>query len=549
MYKDDYKEKNKYYSRLGYRNMCRFWTKSVFEQPFMQGVTRYLRLDTDTFLERMPRDPFDALEREGLAYFGSAVYKDSAFQTQGLWETFLRFALQNGVHPAGLEPLSVRRPADARAERDLRALPAHEAADILLIRGYNLDYYYNNWEVSRVDVWKSGVYARLAEFIDASGGTFMRRWGDAPVRTLALHLLREEFAEVTGESPAVFRQYPGLVYFHKARHATAAEFAEKRPVQQYVYDRAICTGLGDRAGILMSLATLARMHYVKIAFEWCSDPSQVFSRLRQHIPRWDGYNLSAEEFVQRFWPHSSLVSVEFPQLPPQLKRLENKIKWKGLAVEAEAGLDHAYTTAWRSMEIPGRPVLEGENYKQNYRWVARAVVLHAMKSNWRAAATAQGGRYAVLHMRGGDHNTHAAFVGVHDLPKLYCTRRVLKSLFKALPDARVFLVSNNVTWARGVLQDDRVEDVHDHSIYDDFALLLGASAIVQHAQHGWSAFSSNPAMMAAVPLIATYKRHLQHHRHGWLANYGGVPDEFYDCTQIGAFVSAAAEKINEKLID
>ncbi len=45
------------------------------------------------------------------------------------------------------------------------------------------------------------VRQALGQFIDGAGGVIMRRWGDAPIRTLSLHLLEGElnlkFRQVT----------------------------------------------------------------------------------------------------------------------------------------------------------------------------------------------------------------------------------------------------------------------------------------------------------------------------------------------------------------
>lgn len=219
MYTGDYREDNPYYSRVGYRLMCRFWTHGVFRQPFMQNVTSYFRMDTDTFLVEMKRDPFQELERERLGYLTSVVYKDSPRQVEGLWDTFLRFALRENIHPRGLVPLS-NQWTDSHSEDTISRMPVSEAVAVLYVRGYNLDYIYNNWEVTLVELWKSPVYRRLASFIDKSGGIIMRRWGDAPIRTLALHLLREEFALVANVTGEVFRQYHSLTIYHKAYHRT-----------------------------------------------------------------------------------------------------------------------------------------------------------------------------------------------------------------------------------------------------------------------------------------------------------------------------------------
>ena len=225
MYTDVYREENPYYSRVGYRHMCQYWAYKVFGQWFMQkNVTSYMRLDTDTNLVEMPVDPFSLLQRENISYLSSVSYKESRDTTHGLWETMLRFAERERSHPWGLAPLS-NAGKDMHSTEDIRRMDLRDAAWVLYRRGYNLNYMYNNWEVSRVDVWQSEVYQRLAEFLDSSGGIILRRWGDAPIRTLSLHLLREQIVSGLSSSSSMcntapFREYRGLAVHHKALHRT-----------------------------------------------------------------------------------------------------------------------------------------------------------------------------------------------------------------------------------------------------------------------------------------------------------------------------------------
>ncbi len=51
--------------------------------------------------------------------------------------------------------------------------------------------YFNNFEMSRIDVWRdSGIYRKLYAEIDADNGIYRQRWGDAPIRTMAAQLLK-----------------------------------------------------------------------------------------------------------------------------------------------------------------------------------------------------------------------------------------------------------------------------------------------------------------------------------------------------------------------
>jgi len=48
--------------------------------------------------------------------------------------------------------------------------------------------FYNNFEVSDLDVWRSREYRDYIDYIDRTGGIYYGRWGDAPIKTLAVTL-------------------------------------------------------------------------------------------------------------------------------------------------------------------------------------------------------------------------------------------------------------------------------------------------------------------------------------------------------------------------
>ena len=70
----------------------------------------------------------------------------------------------------------------------------------------------------------------------------------------------------------------------------------------------------------------------------------------------------------------------------------------------------------------------------------------------------------------------------------------------------------------------------------DIALMMGAAAIVQHVQAGWSSFSSVVAMAKQIPLVTTLRR-------GWnrlddFSAHGGCPRELMKCSQLHEFWAA-----------
>lgn len=48
--------------------------------------------------------------------------------------------------------------------------------------------FYNNFELSSMELWRSQSYKKYIDYIDHLGGIYYNRWGDAPVKTLAITL-------------------------------------------------------------------------------------------------------------------------------------------------------------------------------------------------------------------------------------------------------------------------------------------------------------------------------------------------------------------------
>jgi hypothetical protein len=53
-------------------------------------------------------------------------------------------------------------------------------------------YYYNNFEISRRSIWTSQEYNSYIRYIDHEGGIYFHRWGDAPIKSLAVALFVPE---------------------------------------------------------------------------------------------------------------------------------------------------------------------------------------------------------------------------------------------------------------------------------------------------------------------------------------------------------------------
>ncbi len=95
--------------------------------------------------------------------------------------------------------------------------------------------------------------------------------------------------------------------------------------QDFLFDRPICTGLGDRVGTMLTLAALARHHNATVGYLWCEDPSVIYPRIRSGIPRWSGYDYNLTEFKARFRPPPEIIFVS-DLADPGLQRLP-KVVW------------------------------------------------------------------------------------------------------------------------------------------------------------------------------------------------------------------------------
>ena len=182
---------------LGYRSMCRFFAGPLVDLEIWDElrVEYILRLDTDAFFPApLSVDPFVRLEQ------GRGVY---GYLTTALEEPAMADGLLDAIR-AGLKNLTASgffsSPEAAGVPGLL--LPPEEG---LLVRGvlgggkrdeWDGTFFYNNFELLQLAFFRSRAYRAMFTALDASGGFFERRWGDGPVRTLALGLLARPEAVV-----------------------------------------------------------------------------------------------------------------------------------------------------------------------------------------------------------------------------------------------------------------------------------------------------------------------------------------------------------------
>ena len=146
-------------SAVGYRHMCRFHIKTVFDEPIIEPLEYYWRLDDDSLLTKpVDYDVFQMMHDQQLSYGYIWKHFDSSECTTGLWNATRQFIKEHHVTPTFFE--TWREPR----------------------------LFYNNFEISRTDIWKSAGYVQYADYLDHLGGIYYHRWGDAPIKGLGLSL-------------------------------------------------------------------------------------------------------------------------------------------------------------------------------------------------------------------------------------------------------------------------------------------------------------------------------------------------------------------------
>lgn len=296
----------------------------------------------------------------------------------------------------------------------------------------------------------------------------------------------------------------------------------------WLYNNPICTGLGDRLGMLLSLSALARLDSTVVYMEWCTDPTRaVISNplFMQYIPQWSGYDFPLETLETHFYlPHNVHLYTSW-SAPPSLPH-ERLVQW-GMPDQLPA-----FSAIPLTSTMYGRALRLGNDAS---RQRTNAEYLQAYREAGKEMRTVNHDNdlpYVLIHFRASDHNTDQR----NEIP--FCTRQVLRRLH----DSGIYMkvISNNhsfaLQWMKGL---PSVHMVHSHSVFEDIGLALNAAAIVQHASTGWSSYTSVPAMAKEIPLINTYTG--SNHRYDVFAQYeGGLPEEFFSCTQVEVFVKRVA---------
>lgn len=145
------------FKTIGYRHMCRFHAKTVYEEPILAKLRYVWRLDDDSYIVRaVTYDVFRLMADRRLRYGYATVVSDYGPCIVGLWPAINQYL------------------TDRKLRRRFR-----------WPRGR---IFWNNFEISDLEMWRSSEYVDYINYIDQTGGIYYRRWGDATIKTIAVTL-------------------------------------------------------------------------------------------------------------------------------------------------------------------------------------------------------------------------------------------------------------------------------------------------------------------------------------------------------------------------
>lgn len=153
---------------MGYRHMCRFMSSLIFQHPALKDYDYLWRLDTDSFLlDKIDYDVFRFMEEHNYTYGYIHIIKDEPEAVRGLWETTKKYIEDNSIKPTFLHKFTQNGIWDR-------------------------SYYYTNFEISKIDFWRSDEFMNYFNYLDKAGGIYKYRWGDHVIHLLAISMFVPE---------------------------------------------------------------------------------------------------------------------------------------------------------------------------------------------------------------------------------------------------------------------------------------------------------------------------------------------------------------------
>ncbi|CAL9731245.1 probable mannosyltransferase Ktr4p [Monosporozyma unispora] len=170
-----------YVKKVSYHNMCRFYSSKFYHQEALTYYKYAWRIEPDVnFYCNIDYDMFQFMEMHDKIYGFTLNLYDSPQSVRSLWNDTLEFVKEN--------PQYLNR--DGAYEWLKENVQNPENYNIT--GGYSTCHFWTNFEINNLDFLRSEPYEKYMDFLEKKGGFYYERWGDAPVRSLALGLFADK---------------------------------------------------------------------------------------------------------------------------------------------------------------------------------------------------------------------------------------------------------------------------------------------------------------------------------------------------------------------
>jgi mannosyltransferase len=176
-----------------YHHMCRFYSGTFYTLPALKPYKYYWRLEPGVrYTCAITYDPFTQMARHNKTYGFTTALWEEPNTCPSLFRAVDDFRRQSNLPVSPTWNAMLDTPTTFKFNpyplRKLRAwlgTPHHSRAG----DRWNLCHYWSNFEIADLDFFRGAEYQALFHHLDRQGGFYHERWGDAPVHSLAVHLL------------------------------------------------------------------------------------------------------------------------------------------------------------------------------------------------------------------------------------------------------------------------------------------------------------------------------------------------------------------------
>ncbi|KAH6670327.1 glycolipid 2-alpha-mannosyltransferase [Plectosphaerella plurivora] len=188
-----------------YHAMCRFYSGFFYKHELLMKYDWYWRLEPEIkYFCDITYDPFLKMIEANKTYgftiavkelretvpnifrYASAYKRLKGLASKGLWEMFVE-----PIEPVEDDPAAKGLPEEVLKTdpKSKNNKPPEIDPETMEGENYNMCHFWSNFEIARLDWFRSKEYEEFFQMMDKSGGFWMERWGDAPIHSLAAGVL------------------------------------------------------------------------------------------------------------------------------------------------------------------------------------------------------------------------------------------------------------------------------------------------------------------------------------------------------------------------